>query len=458
MMRVAVIGGGITGLAAAHALATEPHAEVDLYEASPRVGGLIDTVAFCGVPVERGADAVVARGAALTDFISSLGIDAEPVAPAVSEAGVVHDHQITPLPVRHILGVPADLRSLLRVPGLSLTERLRAGADLILPRRDLPDDPSVTDFVAARLGRGAATRLVAPLVSAICAGNADDLSAAATTPDLVALAARERSLIAAVGHRLAVETGPTRRQFSFDPGLGSLVTGAEGRLHALGVRTHRDAPVESIAPDGAGFVVQIGGEDRPFDAIVLATPVTTTTRLLTDAVPDAADAISGIECASVAVTLLAYPSAEAPDVPGSGFLVPASEPGLITAVTQYSRKWAHRRPDGLTLIRCSVGRYSDRRFEYLDDTDLVATITAELSQLTHSHGAPSAWRVDRWSGGFPQYRRGHLDRVAQARRALVAHGSQIAIAGAGYDGIGIGACIASGRRAAALVAEAGRIS
>jgi oxygen-dependent protoporphyrinogen oxidase len=183
------------------------------------------------------------------------------------------------------------------------------------------------------------------------------------------------------------------------------------------------------------------------DAVVLAVPARPAARLLAGAHPEAAEAVGRLDYASVALVRLAVPGAELPEL--SGFLVPAVEGYAVKALTIFSTKWEHlRRPDGTALLRASVGRYGDTAVLQRTDAELVTLVRRELGDLLGAPlPAPVAADVVRWGGGLPQYRPGHLDRVAVARAAL-GEASPVALAGAAYDGVGIPACVRSGEAAA----------
>jgi protoporphyrinogen/coproporphyrinogen III oxidase len=184
------------------------------------------------------------------------------------------------------------------------------------------------------------------------------------------------------------------------------------------------------------------------EAVVLAVPARPAARLLAEVAPEAATEIGGLDYASVALITLALPEPVPSDL--SGFLVPATEGLLVKASTFFTTKWGHlRRPDGLALVRASVGRYGEQEQLQRPDEDLAATVHRELSAvLGVPLPAPVAGHVQRWGGALPQYTPGHLDRVAAARAALrVAHPT-LRLAGAGYDGVGIPICVRSGETAA----------
>ncbi|GFJ77713.1 hypothetical protein Phou_018930 [Phytohabitans houttuyneae] len=264
------------------------------------------------------------------------------------------------------------------------------------------------------------------------AGRADALSLAATMPGLARAARVEHTLTGAVCAALAAAPRP--------PGVPVFATVAGGvsRLaaavaEASGARIRLGAPVRELTPVPGGWRV---GPDT-VDAVVLALPARAAARLLGVPPP--------LDYASVALVTLALPAPELPAL--SGFLVPAQEGTLVKAATFFSTKWAHlRRDDGVALVRASVGRYGEEHRLHAGDPELVRGVHSELSTLVSSRlPEPVDARVQRWGGALPQYPVGHVERVAALRATLP---PTVALAGAGYDGVGIPACVRSGEAAA----------
>lgn len=204
----------------------------------------------------------------------------------------------------------------------------------------------------------------------------------------------------------------------------------------------------TVAGDGRASEVEA-------DAVVLATPVAAAARLLRAIASTAATELTAIESASVAVVTLAFDRAQVCGLTGSGVLVPALAGKLIKAATFSSNKWGWLADPAVTVLRASVGRHRQSQQLQLEDSELVRRVLADLGELPGLRlPPPLASLVTRWGGGLPQYAVGHLDRVARARRALGPHPG-IGLAGAAYDGVGIAACIASGRQAARAALAAG---
>lgn len=451
MTRVAVVGGGITGLAAAWEL-LGAGADVTLFEAGDRLGGRIVTDDVAGRPVDLGPDAFLARVPHALDLCRELGMEGELVHPAAEGAAIWARGRLRALPRGLVLGAPTgpgDLAALVRAGLLSPVGAARAALDMVLPATRFGPDPSVGDVVSGRLGRRLHAGVVDPLVGGIHAGSADLLSARAAAPQL-ADAASSRSFMAGLRRARGTPAGATGAGggtagasaaeppvfASLRGGLGSLVAALDDRLRAGGVAVSTGGAVATVPVDG-------------FDATIVATPAPATAALVATGAPDAATELAAIDYASVAVVVLVYPaSAFTRPLLGTGFLVPPAEGRLLTACSFASSKWPHWAGPGDVVLRASAGRWGDERALGLGDDELVARLHDELATALGAAAGPRLTRVTRWERAFPQYRPGHLDRVARAEAAVARRLPGITLAGAAYRGVGIAACVAQGRAAA----------
>lgn len=445
---VAVVGGGITGLAAAWE-AVGAGASVTLFEAGPRLGGRILTGDIGGRPVDLGPDAFLARVPHALELCRQLGLEGEVVHPAAHGAAIWARGRLRPLPPDLVLGAPAgagDLARLVRAGLLSPAGAVRAALDLALPTTRWSQDPSVGEVVGRRLGRQVHARVVDPLVGGIHAGPSELLSARAAAPQL-AEAAGSRSLMrglrgvrAAAGGEAAgagaAVTGTAPLFASLRGGLGRLVTRLEEELRARGAVVETGHPVGTAPVPG-------------FDATVVTVPAPAAAGLVAHACPSAAAGLRAVDYASVALAVLVYPAgAVARPLAGTGFLVPAPEGRLLTACSFASAKWPHWAGPGEVVLRASAGRWADERALALSDGALAGHLHGELAQILGLRARPSHVRVTRWLQAFPQYRPGHLELVAGVEEALARDLPSVALAGAAYRGLGIAACVAQGRAAA----------
>lgn len=449
--RVAVVGGGITGLAAAWELHRAGHAPVVL-ESGDRFGGKIRTSSFAGLAgVDEAADAFLARVPNAIELATELGMSDTLVAPATGSAFVSHGGRLHPIPAGLVLGVPAGWTGLARSLLLSWPGKLRATLDVVLPARSTRHD-SLGRTIRDRFGDEVLERLVDPLVGSINAGDSDTLSLAASTPQIADVAGKSRSLLLGLRRAPASGTGPVF--LAPRDGMSSLVERLVADLGRGGVELRRSTPVGSIEPDGrVGHLV----DGEPFDAVILAVPAFASAALLRPCAPDAADLLDGVPYAGVVMVTLAVPAEELRHVPaGSGYLVPKPEQAHVTAVSFASRKWAHLQPpDGTEILRVSLGRYRHEAALDLDDDAVLAAAVGETSRHLglRTELAPTRVRITRWANAFPQYLPHHLDRVAAIERAIDEVSPRLTVAGAAQRGIGIPACIRQGRSGASALTQ-----
>jgi oxygen-dependent protoporphyrinogen oxidase len=500
-----VVGGGIAGLAAAWELvsgaaATDrvdpatvdvPTVDVHVLEAGDRVGGVLRSTGFAGRQVDLGADAFLARRPEATALCTELGLRDRLVPVGASGASIWARGRLRTMPDGLLVGVPTHWLPLARSGILTPRESLRAARDLLVPALGTGmdfGDRAVGPIVADRLGLAVVERLVDPLVGGIHAGGVDDLSAAATFPQLLAAAhqggslmrrlgqARSAAVVAVGGTGGGTGGGQSPVFWSLPDGTASLATELSEALVARGVTIHTGAAVEALehhraptvahgrdpatGPGRDGWRIALGGAGaQEVDGVVLAVPAGEAATLLAPHAPRAADLLGTIEYASVAVITVSVDRASVGHpLEGTGFLIPRTtrfdgRPALVTGCTFLSRKWPHLARGDDELLRMSVGRFGDERHRSLDDDELTAAAFGELARVLDIWGGPTAVQVTRWDRAFPQYRVGHLMRIARLERDIAAVGG-LAIAGAALRGVGIPACIGSGRAAAAQVRDA----
>ncbi len=453
-VRVVVIGGGISGLAAAWFVAElVADAEIVVLEASPAVGGKLRLAEIAGVTVDVGAEAMLARRPEGTGLAIAAGLADSLIAPVTTAAGVFAAGARHPLPARTMLGIPADLDALRASGVLSAAGLAEVEAEPARPVLEaIGEDVAVGPLVRERLGAEVVDKLVEPLLGGVYAGRADQLSLRATMPTLAARLARGGSgLVDSARDVTDVGARAPSDQpvfMSLSGGLGRLPE----RLAASGrfaVRT--GVTVRTIRRTATGFALDCGPVPSPelieADAVIVATPAAKSARLLGDVAPRAAAELATIESASMAIVTLAYGAVSLP--PGSGLLVATTEGMHVKAVTLSSQKWPDG-PQGLTILRASLGRVGETADVQRADDELVALARNELRTLIDLDAVPVDSLVTRWGGGLPQYAVGHVEKVARVRSAIGAVPG-LAVCGATYDGVGIPACIASARGAASQV-------
>jgi protoporphyrinogen/coproporphyrinogen III oxidase len=510
--RVAVVGGGISGLAAAHRLRVllGPAAVITVLEQRDRLGGVLRTVDLAGAPFDVGAEAFLARRPEVPALLRELGLEGELVHPGAAAPSVRAGGRTVPLPSGTLLGVPT---SAARLDGaLSASGVAAAAAEREVPLRwQAGGDVVLGDLLRARFGDELTDRLVDPLLGGVYAGRVDALGLRATLPALAAAlddgapsltAAADRAMSPSpasrqepapelrVSARRVARSGTASRASRYgesaDPGRGGapdvrespVPTGRVSRsasppvfgalrggyatlVDGLAAAAAADVRLSTVVRalhrnlDGWRLLLGPGRGHLDVDAVVLAVPAPATGRLLAEVAPTAARAAGEVELASSVVVALAYRKADVATLPlTSGVLVAAGEPVSIKAATHSSRKWPHlaaSATDGLVRLRTSLGRFGEETTLQVDDAELVARARADLTALAGITAAPVAVHVQRWGGGLPQYAVGHVDRV-RAVEDGVAEVPGLAVAGAALHGVGVPACVGTAREAAERVA------
>jgi oxygen-dependent protoporphyrinogen oxidase len=447
--RVAVVGGGIAGVAAAWR-AAEAGADVVLLESTELLGGKLRTHVVDGLTLEAGAESLLTRRPEALRLVDAAGLRDRLVHPATTGASIWTD-SLHPLPKQQLLGIPCDPSDADLAPLLGADAVARLAHEP--PLTQVPEDVSVGDLVTRQLGRDVVDLLVEPLLGGVYAGRADDLSLDAAIPGLLDRLRDTRRLVPAASAARATTTSAGPAFASVVGGLGGL---AEAVVRKTSVQVLRGAQVVGLCATPGGWrLATADGPQVDADAVILAVPGPALSPLLVEAAAEAASFAGSLEYASVALVTTVFDSSDVVgDLPGTGFLVPPVTGRLTKASTFVSRKWQWVRdaaPDR-EVLRFSVGRAGDRRGLDGSDTALVERVLSEVSPLLDLKGAPRATDVTRWNRSLPQYRVGHRRAAAAARESLP---QGIAVCGAAWDGVGIPACIASGWAAADRVVAPG---
>ncbi len=441
---VAVVGSGIAGLAAAWQLKRDG-VSFEVLEADSRPGGKIKASEVNGCIVDEGADAFLARVPHAVELCRELGLADLLVAPAAGHAEIWTGDNLRPLPQPNVLGIPLEVDAVEALLGVHAAAAVEADRSRVVADPVRPDD-TIGSVVRRRLGDDIHQNLVDPLLGAINAGDTDSLSLHASSPQILAAASAHPSLIRGL-QTMTARRDPDAPVFhSFVGGVGVLI---DALIDQLGDNIACDSPVTSIARTPDGLVVH-HGDDRATsaDAVILACPAARAAQMVVGGWPDASERLAAIPMVSVTLVTLAYaPGAIDTGAGLSGFVVPRSGSLRITACSYASTKWPHLAGDDERIVlRVSVGHSLDQVTPALDDDQLVSVIRDDLATAAGITSVPTATRVSRWPGAFPQYTIGHLDRLAQLEGDLNPAG--VFVAGMSYRGIGIPACIDQGRSAA----------
>jgi protoporphyrinogen/coproporphyrinogen III oxidase len=450
-MRVAVVGGGIAGLAAARRLEVlASDAEVLLVERDAMPGGKLRTEHVDGFVIEAAPDSFLSRKERGVGLCEELGLREELVGrrPEHHRTFVRVGDELHPLPEGLTGMIPTSLDAIEASQLLSPEGKARFAAEVDMSARRGHDDESIGAFVSRRFGREAYEALVEPLMTGIYGGDGDQLSLQATFPQLRVLELEHGSLLRGLSAPAPTELPPF---VSLRDGMGTLVDTLRDTFERTELVTSREA-VRVLAGDAGYRVVLAGGETHAADGVVVATPAYVTADLLVDLDPELAAQHRAIPYASSVVVTLAFSRADVVPLDGYGYLVPRAEGRDVLACTWSSQKWEGRSPDDCVLLRVYAGRFGGRDLTEDADADLVALAREELAFLGVT-AEPILQRVQRWPWGMPQYVLGHPARLARIEDGLAAHPG-LALAGAAYMGVGIPDCIYSGELAAESVVRA----
>ncbi len=468
---VVIVGAGISGLAAAHRLATQaaPGAlRITVLEGGDRVGGWVRTELFAGRPVDFGPDSLLVRMPWAAELAREVGIEGDLVAPGQGGAFLLSRGKLRTLPAGILAGLPGGPMPFVRSGLLGPIGLLRAGLDLVLPANAPEGDESIGHLIRRRLGKQTLERVIDPLLGGVHAGRCDDLSLQATAPQIAAAARADRSLLRGLRETAPPPPAPgaAPRPVFMAPrgGMQELSTAITAALVDAGVHLRTRARVDALEPVEGTSAMRLhlaDGEVIEADGVILATPARVTADLIGGHAPQMATTLRALRYASVAHTALAYDPAALPTLPeGTGFLVPRPERQLMTACTFLDRKWPERRAVGAergadadplhqaTVIKCSTGRIDDDRFTHLSDEQLVATLHGELTRILGFRAEPLASRVVRVEEGLPQYEPGHPVRIEAAAVAARDALPGVSLVGAAYRGASVPLCIRDGRAGA----------
>lgn len=451
---MAVVGGGISGLTAAHALASRGTCDLALFEAGDRAGGAIRTIRRDGFLIEEGADSMIADKPWGVSLAERLGLAPRLIGTreAYRRSYVVRRGRLRRTPDGFHLLAPSRLWPLATSGIFSPAGLIRMALEPLVPPRQDDADESVGSFVRRRLGREALERLAQPMVAGIYGADPEDLSLRATLPRFARMEQEHGSLLRAMAAEASVRGASGARYgllLSFDDGMQTLADALVGalpdgclKLHCPVRRLHRDANGWRLYHDSA----QSQKAER-FDAVILALPAPRASRLLSDLDPALASELSAIPCASAATVGLAFEEAQiGHPMDGSGFVAPGHESSHLLGCTFVHRKYAGRASDGKALLRAYLGTET----LMLTDAEMIARCHSELGRLLSIRGSPLFTHVARHPDSMPRYRVGHLERTSRIAAALRSHPG-LALAGNYLSGVGIPDCIRTGEEAAVAV-------
>jgi oxygen-dependent protoporphyrinogen oxidase len=454
VLDAAIIGAGISGLAAAFELQRRGLA-VRVFEAGPRAGGVIATERFDGWVIDAGPDSLLVQKPAAVALCRELGIADRLVSTLTPRtAYILRDGRLHSLPEGSFLGFPITFGALARSSLFSAAGKLRMACELVVPARGGDEDESIAAFVRRRFGDEAADYLAEPLLAGIHAGDAEQLSMRALFPRLLDAERTAGSVLRSI-RALRVQPSPQGAFVSLPGGISELVEATVGAL-APGTIT-LGARVTDVRRTST-YVVESTTGIAQARAVLLAVPAYVAASLLRRFDTTLAALCEATPYASTATVAFGYRRDQvAHPMQGSGFVVPRVERSPLLAGTWVTSKWPGRAPDGHVLLRAFLGGGRDPHRLDRGDDELVDSARDALSELLGITGAPLFSRLQRWTRQSPQFTVGHLERIATIDQRLASIPG-LFVTGSGFRAIGIPDCIADGRasagRAAAYLAHA----
>ena len=463
MKRIAIIGGGISGLSAAFAL--EKHRaggaslEYVLFESTPRLGGVLVTEHVDGCLVEAGPDSFLTEKPWASDLCREVELGDQLIGSndADRKTYILVKGKLVVIPDGLMFMVPTKITPTVLSPLFSARAKMRMAREWFHPPRKADADETVAAFVERHYGPEMVDRLADPLLSGVYGGEASELSVRAVLPRFAEMEAKHgslgRAMLAARKKMAHASKAPTRPLFtSLKDGMQQLVDAIVSRLPASAL--HAGSPVQCVQRQDSGWVVSAGYASDHFDAVIVATPAQASAELIQIVSGGLASELRGIKYTSSVTVNLGYDrSVRASLPPGFGFLVPRSEGKRMLAATFVHNKFPHRAPEDRALLRCFIGGARNEQVLQASDEEVVGIVRDDLRQIIKLTADPLFSRVYRWRGAMAQYGVGHLERLQRIEK-LLQQFPGLALAGNGYRGIGVPDCVRSGSEAAnkALVA------
>jgi len=457
--RIAIVGGGISGLAAAFSLEEHRRAgavEYTVYDSSPRLGGVLRTELIQDCLVEAGPDSFITEKPWAADLCRTLGLGDQLIGSNDAERKtyiLVHGRLI-PMPDGLMFMVPTKILPTGFSPLFSWSTKLRMAQELLHPPRAADGDESVAALIERHYGSEMVDRLADPLLSGVYGGEASSLSVRAVLPRFAEMERTHGSLGRAMLEARKKIPRPANKPApplftSLKNGMQQLVGSLVPKLNQPSLLTNTS--VESIRIEDARWKITAGSKADQFDAVILAVPAPAAARILSTCSAELSSELAAIGYSSSIAVGLGYGRDVRESLPpGFGFLVPRSEGKRLLAATFVHNKFPHRAPHDRALLRCFFAGSNAENIWQLSDDAIIAIVRNELQQILGLRATPLFARVYKWKSAMAQYGVGHLQRLDRIER-LLRQLPGLALAGNGYRGIGVPDCIRSGREAAKQV-------
>ena len=459
MIRIAIIGGGVSGLAAAFSLEGHRRAgivEYTVYDAAPRLGGVLRTEPVQGCLVEAGPDSFLTEKPWAADLCRAIGLGDQLIGSNDTDRKtyIFVRGRLIPMPDGLMFMVPTKILPTAFSPLLSWITKVRMAQELLHPPRRIEEDESVASFVERHYGTEIVDRLADPLLSGIYGGEAASLSVRAVLPRFAEMERTHGSLGRAM--LAARKKIPHPSNQSAPPLFTSLRSGMQQLTETLVSKLHQpslliNTPVQAAKAEAGGWTISTASESRQYDSLILAVPAFSAARILSTNSPELSGELAAIGYTSSITVGIGYDRDVRHSLPpGFGFLVPRSEGKRLLAATFVHNKFPHRAPGDRALLRCFFAGSNADNIWHLSDDAIIAIVRNELQQILGLRAMPLFARVYKWKSAMAQYGVGHLERLDRIERQL-RQLPGLALAGNGYRGIGIPDCIRSGNDAARQV-------
>lgn len=458
--KAVIVGGGITGLAAAyylqkHARESKLPLEVKLVEASHRVGGKMQTYVKDGFVIERGPDSFLERKESAGRLAREVGLGDKLVNNSTGKSYVLVKDKLHPMPGGSVMGIPTQIGPFVTTGLFSWPGKFRAAGDFFMPPSKVKGDQSLGEFFRRRLGDEVVENLIEPLLSGIYAGDIDNMSLQSTFPQFYQVEQKYGSLILGTKKttpapkKKPAGSGPEKKKGMFltvTTGLQSFVDAIEAKLEPGSVL--KGVRVDKVSKQAEAYQLRLSsGETLEADSILVSAPHEAALHMFTEH-EHIFDPFRDIPSTSVATVAMAFPeSAVKQDIDGTGFVVSRNSDYTITACTWTHKKWPHTTPKGKALLRLYVGRPGDEAVVDLPDDEIINIALEDLNKTMDIEAKPEFAVVSRWKEAMPQYTVGHKERVAKLKMDLANELPGVFVGGSSYEGIGLPDCIDQGEAA-----------
>ena len=465
MKRIAIIGGGISGLSAAYTLEEKRQSgtpvEYVLFESSSRLGGVLVTDHVDGCILEAGPDSFLTEKPWAADLCRKIGLGDQLIGSNDSERKtyILARGKLVVMPDGLMFMVPTKIMPTVFSPLFSVRTKMRMAAEWFHPPHKATEDETVAQMVERHYGSEMVDLLADPLLSGVYGGEASQLSVRAVLPRFADMESKHgslgRAMLSARRKMGAAAKAPARPLFSsLKDGMQQMVNALVARLDANSLKT--SVPVQSVIRQNNGWTISAGYQTDHFDAVIIAIPTHAASAVLQAADENLARDLGEIQYSSSVTVSLGYDEkVRASLPPGFGFLVPRSEGRRMLAATFVHNKFPHRAPENRAIVRCFLGGARDEQILQVSEAGILEIVRTELRQIIGLNAEPLFARVYKWKSAMAQYSVGHLERL-QRIESLRQKLPGLALAGNGYNGIGVPDCVRSGAEAAGkILAEMG---